>query len=121
MPVIMRLACVLMLVGWGMPTDAQERKSVLIHGGFMGGEDCHRSSDDSMAMYMAGVVNGLLVSPFLGAPETRMKPLSQCLTNVTSTQLAATLKKWLKENPERWHEGCHLAAFLALRQICGGL
>ena len=29
-----------------------------------------------MGWYMAGVVNGLLVSPFAGAPETRIKPLN---------------------------------------------
>ena len=97
---------------------AQDRKITFIYSGFMTGEECHRHSDASIGWYMAGVVDGLLVSPFAGAPETRIKPLNQCLTGVTSTQLSATLKKWLKEHPERWHEGCHVAAFSALKQMC---
>ena len=68
----------------------------------MGGEDCHRSSEDSMAMYMAGVVNGLLVRDTNEA--------LQCLTNVT-TQLAAEMA----ERKPRTIEGCHLAAYSALQ------
>ena len=79
----------------------------------------YRSSDNSMAPYMAGVVNGLLLSPFLGAPEARVKPLHECLIGVTPNQLATVLKKWLKENPERWHDDCHVASFSALRKMCG--
>lgn len=121
MRAILRAACVLAAVVAGVQADAQERKTVVIYSGYMTGEDCIRDSDESMASYMMGVVNGLLISPFYGAPEQRLKPLSQCLTGVTSTQLAATLKKWLKENPERWHDGCHVAASMALQRMCGNL
>ncbi|MDE0384839.1 MAG: hypothetical protein OXI22_13200 [Defluviicoccus sp.] len=113
---MLQAACVLVVIGGA--AGAEERKTVYIHSGYMKAEDCHESSDNSMAWYMAGVVNGLLVSPFLGAPEARLKPLNQCLVGVSTTQLAATLKKWLRENPERWHDGCHVAAFVALKNMC---
>ena len=100
---------------------AQEREKVLIYNGYMTGEDCHAGSENLRASYMMGIVDGLFVSPFLGAPDQRLKPLNQCLGGVTSTQLGATLKKWLDENPEYWHYGCHIAAIRALRQICKGI
>ena len=121
MRTVLRVACVVAVVGLSVSAGAQERKTVFIHSGFMKGEDCYKSSDSSMASYMAGVVGGLLVSPFLGAPEARVKALHQCLIGMTTNQLAATLKKWLKENPDRWHHDCHVASFSALRKMCGDL
>ena len=99
--------------------DAKERRAVTIYNGYMTGEKCHEASENELSWHMMGVVNGLLISPFYGAPSDRMEPLSQCLREVTNKQLGAILKKWLKENPERWHEGCNIAAFQVLRRLCG--
>ena len=109
----------MLVMALGTAADAGEREEVWIPGGFMTGEECLLVSSESMTSYMMGVVNGLLISPLYGAPAERATTLSQCLEGVTGTQLGATLQKWLRENPERWHEGCHLAAYMALRRLCG--
>ena len=76
---IICVVCILVVMS-AQEGIAQDRKSFFIHSGFMTGGECHRSSDDSMEMYMAGVVNGLLVSPFIGAREALIKPLSPLLS-----------------------------------------
>ena len=30
----------------------------------------------------------------------------------------AVMRKWLKENPERWHERCRILAYSALEEMC---
>ena len=90
----------------------------VIQNGFLTGEDFLEQSERYQQGYAAGFVNGLMTSPFMGAWENCAKHYSECLAGTTDSQLAAVIRRWLKENPERWHEGSHIASWLAIRQMC---
>ena len=86
--------------------------------GFLTGQECLEQNEADLGLYVAGIVDGLHVSPFAGASKNCLRPLEQCLVGTTNTQLGAVLRKWLKANPDRWHVSCSVAAWVALREMC---
>ena len=86
--------------------------------GFKTGTDCVRLSDNEIEAYMVGVTDGLLVSPVVGASESCILHYHKCMQGMTNYQLGAVLRKWLKENPERWHQGCNIASWRAIHEMC---
>ena len=98
----------------GCPTGT----SVRIPGGFMTGAEFLEQPEPYQQGYAAGFVNGLLISPFAGAWESCVSHYARCLGGTTDVQLAAVISRWLRENPERWHEGSHIASWLAIRRMC---
>jgi hypothetical protein len=57
-----------------------------------------------------------MLAPLFGAPKEKMKWLESYTENMTGTQVAAIISKFLEENPGRWHEGLHVLTFAALRE-----
>ena len=98
----------------GCPTGT----SVRIPGGFMTGAEFLELSEPHQRGYAAGFVNGLLISPFVGARESCVAHYSRCLEGTTDVQLAAVISCWLRENPERWHDGSHIASWIAIKRMC---
>ena len=92
--------------------------SVWIPSGFMTGAEFLELSEPHQRGYAAGFVNGLLISPFVGARESCVAHYARCLEGTTDVQLAAVISRWLRENPERWHEGSHIASWIAIQRMC---
>lgn len=86
--------------------------------GFMTGQECLEQDEAYLGLYVAGIVDGLNVSPFAGASKNCLRPFEQCLVGTTSIQLGAVVRKWLKANPDLWHGSCSVAAWVALREMC---
>ncbi len=94
-------------------------KGVLIHDGFgTAAVFLDQMSDAERRAYAIGVVNGMLVSPLLGAPKERLRALERCFENMTDKQVAALLLKHIREHPERWHYGLHIESWVALKDGC---
>lgn len=91
---------------------------VIIRNGFLSGTECMLVPEGTLQYYMMGFVNGILMSPMWNASRSCLQPLADCLTRMSNVQLEAVMRKWLKENPERWHEGCHILAYSALQEMC---
>ena len=86
--------------------------------GYLTNEECRALPASPLQFYMAGFVNGLYMSPLLGAPSECLQPLDECFEGVTGTQLEAGMRKWLDENPQRWHESCQLGTYAAISEMC---
>ena len=131
----MRVACIRMVAVLGVLTislftadQSQSSESVAagcpagsevrIHNGFMTGAEFLEQPEGYQRGYAAGFLNGLLISPFAGGSERCVSHYGQCLESTTDAQLAAVIRRWLNENPERWHEGSHIASWLAIRRMC---
>ena len=75
-------------------------------------------SEGERRAYAMGAVNGLLVAPFLGAPEAKAGRLGRCIENMTDEDVAAVIEDWIRTHPERWHHGLHVEAWLAIKETC---
>ena len=97
----------------GCPTER-----VVLPQGFLSGADFLEQPEPYQRGYAAGFVNGLFISPIAGAWESCVLNYAQCLKDTTDRQLAAVIRRWLEENPDRWHEGSHIASWLAIQRMC---
>ena len=89
---------------------------VQIRGWFITGEDFIGMKDSEKHLYTAGVIDGMLIAPIFDALKEEMKWFESYTYNMSTTQLASILSKYLKENPEKWHIGSNILMFLAIKQ-----
>ena len=92
--------------------------SVLIKSGFIKGSDFKAFGNISKNIYSMGLVDGILLYPFYGAPKLKMEKFETCMTGMNDSQLSAIFDKYLAEHPERWHQSMHRLAFVALKEAC---
>ncbi len=91
-------------------------KPVLVHNGFCIGQDYLRMTESEKRAYSMGAINGMLVSPLLGAPKDKMLWLESYIENMTDEQIAAILTKYLQDNPGRWHDGLNVIMYSAMKE-----
>ena len=65
-----------------------------------------------------GFVEGVLISPLLGAPKSQIELIERCLDGMNDQQLVAIFEKFLRGNPERWHESAHVLFYATIVQTC---
>lgn len=107
------------LVGLFSLTSAfAQDEAVAIKNGFLTGQDYLESSELKQRAYVMGLVDGLFVSPILGAPKRRLAPFERCIEGMTDTQVAAILLKFLRDNPGRWHQSAHVSFYTAMKENC---
>ena len=115
------IVAAVMLAAVGLASQAGAKcpdEPVMIGNSFLTGEDCHNLPDHELRTFVMGWHAGLMLSPIYGADQECLKPLRLCLEGKTDSQLAAVLRKWLEANPERWHEQCTIAAWVAIGKPC---
>ena len=93
-------------------------EGVLIHNGFGTGQAYLEMSSAQKRAYAMGVINGMLLAPLFSAPKKAMLWLESCAVNMTDSQVAAILTKYLEQNPGRWHETPHAPMFVAMKDAC---
>jgi hypothetical protein len=97
---------------------ASAQEPVWVQDGFMTGEAYLSMDADSQANYAMGVIDGLILSPLVGAPPSKIGWLQGCLANMSGTQVAAILKKQVQDHPESWHRPAHTQMYSALVSTC---
>lgn len=70
--------------------------------------------------YVAGVVDGLFLSPLFGAPERQPSALQGCLLalQLNTDQIVALVSRELEADPVTWSRPVHSVVFRALRKAC---
>jgi hypothetical protein len=91
-------------------------KTVFIHSGFGTGKDYLQMGDLQKDTYVRGVVNGMLVAPFFGAPEEKMKWFESYVETMDVAQAADLLTKYLQNNPADLDEGLNTLLYMAIRE-----
>lgn len=74
-------------------------ESVWIHNGFGTGQDYIKMSESQKRAYAMGAINGMIISPLLGAPKDKIRWLESYVENMTDEQVAAIFSKYLQDNP----------------------
>lgn len=105
------LAALLSVAAW-----AQE--PVVIHNGFVTGEQYLNMSELRQSAYAMGVIDGLFLGPLFEASKTKLSRFERCLEKMTDTQVAAILTRYLQDRPVSWHESAHVAFYNALNDNC---
>ena len=67
------------------------------------------------ALYVAGINDAMNLH---ARSDPSLRWMGPCSVQRTSTQLAAIFRKWLRANPERWHEWAPTLYMDALREAC---
>lgn len=93
-------------------------EDITIFSGALTAESYRSASASEREVYLLGFVDGILISPLLGAPQNRIKILADCVTSKSVQQLDAVFIKYLNENPETWHLSFHQIALKALSNLC---
>jgi hypothetical protein len=82
----------------------------------MSGQDYLEMPEYDREVYVSGL-NDAYNWSYAGGFE-RMKWLVPCARNRQAAQLAAVFGKWLRDNPERWHEPAAKLYPFAVFQAC---
>jgi len=103
----------------GQQQSAQEQ-GVPIHNGFGTGQSfLDDMSPAQQRAYAMGAINGMLLSPMFGASKAQLHWFESCVENMTDEQVAAIIRKHLRDHPERWHYGLHIESWTAMKAACG--
>ena len=108
----------LVLATIGVPKVATSRE-VMVHNPYVRGNEYVKLEEGDRATYIAGLVDGILLSPFFGAQRHKIEWFERCtIEQKTIYQLTAIVDKFMKENPNRWHEPMHTLAYFAIKKAC---
>ena len=97
---------------------AQQQQPIAIKGGFITGNIYRDYSDGVKAVYVMGVIDGMLDAPGFGAPKKKLAWLETCVVGMNGTQVAAIVDKSLRDTPEYWHEPLNAQVLSAMWDAC---
>jgi len=89
--------------------------------GFLTGNDYLQEPDTQRQGYVEGLVDGLFMSPAFGADEAVVLRFKACTQPMKSPQIKAIFEKYLRDNPQIWHDDAQVLFWQAMIQACPGL
>ena len=72
-------------------------------GGFTGAE-LSSLTDDQLGMYAAGYVDAIQATTIIGVTEQCRRALQACVTGQGRADYVRSIRRYLRENPNRWDE-----------------
>ena len=105
-------------------TVAKEREVAWIQNAWITGNEYRQMPESQRVVYVMGLLDGIKISPFFGAPSGPEGPEGvlarqyYCTKGMSNYQLEAILQKFLNEHPERWHDDIHTLFYGALDSAC---
>ena len=94
------------------------QQRVTISRGFFTGKDYFEMSDTEKRAYATGAINGMLVSPFFGAPEERLNWLKTCTGKMSDEQTASILSNFIGNDSTQLSMSLNVVTFNALKDAC---
>lgn len=94
------------------------QQQVKISRGFFSAKDYLSMSDTERRAYATGAINGMLVSPFFGAPDDNLTWLKSCTGPMSDEQLAAILADYIRNQPNQLDSSLNVVTFTAIREHC---
>lgn len=101
-----------------LPAFAHGQPDVLIHQGFLNGNDYLGMSDIRQRTYAMGIVEGIMLSPWFGAPRSELGWFENCIEGMNDIQVAAIISKYLENHPGEWHKPLHFLTYRTMREAC---
>lgn len=85
---------------------------------YQSGLDCLRMSDHDMHVYAAGMVDAISASSYVGSNYDCVSAITRCLSGRNSVQVGGVVRKYIRDNPERWDAPCAILGMEAVRTWC---
>lgn len=101
----------------GLNVFASQQR-VSISRGYFTGRDYFEMSDTEKRAYATGAVNGMLVAPFFGAPEERLRWFKTCTAKLSDEQLASILARYIGNDSNQLSMSLNVVTFNALKDAC---
>src|SRR5215813_5989513 len=92
--------------------------AVSISPGTFTGAQLNSLTDDQFGMYAAGYIDALQAATMIGVNEHCRKALQACVIGSDRAYLVATIRKYLRENPNRWDEQSNNILYNVLFSHC---
>ena len=115
------IALSLLIALLGASSSAQQSAvphPVVIHAGFFTGKQFLDLDKSEREIYASGLFDGLMAAGWLGAKETSVARIHDCIPSVSNDQFAAVIERYLRQHPERWNVYMSVVATEALTEIC---
>jgi hypothetical protein len=93
-------------------------EAVQIPNAFVTGQKFISLSEADRVHYVMGLVDGIFLAPLYGGSESEVFALQTCLKGRNNVQIAAILLKYIRDQPENWHEGAHTLFSRRLLSLC---
>ncbi|WP_299491282.1 Rap1a/Tai family immunity protein [uncultured Shewanella sp.] len=114
----MRISKIILILVLSFSPFIHAEKTISISNGFVSGNTFIALDTVGKNIYSQGVIDGMLIAPMYGAPKLNLAVLEQCTKGMTGKQLVAIFNKYLKSNPEIWHESMHTIIYRAMFEAC---
>ncbi|MFP4316450.1 MAG: hypothetical protein ACLFQR_09520 [Desulfovibrionales bacterium] len=110
---ILSLAAVLLFASLG---QAAETVTLTIPNGFLTGSDFLEMSQSEQSGYVMGFVNGLTVSPLLGADEETLRSMEDTVlgSEITNLEYVEMIVGYIRANPSHLQRGLNILSLEAL-------
>ena len=115
----------LLILGFALlpaTTSAQEAAGVLVHEGFLDGNDYQNRTDREKHAYLMGFTDGLMAAPLFSfermGDTMTLTWFERCEAKGNSGQLQAIIDRYLDQHPENWHDSMSGIFFLAMKDVC---
>ena len=93
-------------------------ETVNVGQGYFSGHHLREMRDLELGTYAIGFMDALAGGNVFGMNPSCLSAIQDCNRGRSGLQLAAIIRKYLKENPEHWHVPAHGIAFSALLRQC---
>ena len=94
------------------------QQKVSIGPGFFTGKDYLDMTETERRAYATGAVNGMLVSPFFGAPEDNVNWLKGCTAKLSDEDIAGILTRYIRDQESQLNYNLNVLTFNAIRNAC---
>jgi hypothetical protein len=91
---------------------------VTVSKGFYTGVELNTLDDHDLGMYAAGYVDALQAATMIGVTEPCRRALQACVVGRSNSELAAMVRKYLRENPNRWEGQSNALLYNAIFSQC---
>lgn len=99
-------------------TGITAKDGVMVYSGVYDGNFYLQQDEPSKLQYITGVYDGIQLAPLFGAPEDNMGWVYKCCVGMTNLQLKAIVERFMKDNPQRWHDQMNILVYSALIDAC---
>ena len=99
-----------------IPPCVKEGETKTFPKGFLTGSMYLKTTEGEKSAYAMGALDGMLMAPAFGVPEKCTKWLIDFTGGMTNEHVAAIITKYLKDNPEVWHEQLNVLVLNAMNE-----
>lgn len=98
--------------------DCLSKDVVNVGNGYLNGHGLREMTDRDLASYAMGYIDALVSGNMFGMNRACLTMIAECTKGRSNTQLAAMTRKFLKDNPERWHERANMLLYEVILRRC---